>query len=270
MTTDVQIRNYLDGRMESGLLLVGSQTKRMLGDAIKVASAILSTEASCLDDHPDFLRIKPLEGKSLGVNEIAPILAKAQLQPAISDRQAVLVEGFDRMTVQAQNRLLKLIEESELVVIGTALEDKMLSTIKSRMRVVTYNPLSFTEYEKFHEDKSFILPRYFATAGCPDTAPDEALFSIFCKVQECIEKGSAKELFTILSLVGEKDNGNFYKTHRSDISCLISLIGTLYAAKGNSDIVSLCRINKERCSQPSYTNNDFFMFAAKVAAGGKI
>lgn len=269
MNTEIQIRNYLGGRMESGLLLIGTQTKRMLGDAALVASSVLSTEAACLETHPDFLRVKSAEGKSLGVNDIMPILSKAQLQPAVSDRQVVVIEGFDKMSVQAQNKLLKLIEESELLVIGIADEDKLLPTIKSRMRVVVYSPMPLAQFkEGLSAEDSCVVPRYFASKGNPDADIDGDVLGIFCRVLECVESNTMSQLFDILSLTGEKDSSNFYSLHRAHVPSLISLIGKILADKGDSRGVALCKRNRERCAEPSYTNNDFILFVTELALGG--
>ncbi len=269
MNTKIQIRNYLDGRMESGLLLIGSSPKRMLEDAAVVASSVLSIGAACLETHPDFLRIKPEGKSSLGVNEIVPILSKAQLQPAVSDRQVVIVEGFDRMTVQAQNKLLKLIEESELLVIGVASEDKMLPTIKSRMRVITYSPMSLPQFKECCDEGEGIIPRYFASKGDPYADVDGEVLDIFIRIEKCVEKNALTQLFEILSLAGEKDTGNFYNVHRNSLPSLISLIGKLLADKGDSRGVELCKVNRERCAGSSYTNNDFFLFVSELAITGK-
>ncbi len=63
MNTGFQIRNYLDGRMETGLLLIGSRYQNMAKDAMKVASSILGTDTDTLMSHPDFLRIVPGDKK---------------------------------------------------------------------------------------------------------------------------------------------------------------------------------------------------------------
>ncbi len=200
-----------------------------------------------------------------------PVLEKAQLRPATSDKQVVLIECFDMVTEAAQNKLLKLIEDNcELIVIAIAKEDKVLPTIKSRMRVVTYSPLSLTEYGIVYRGEASVIPAYFATSGDPDAKADNDVLHIFEMVEESLAENRPGDLFKILSQVKEKDGNNFFTKYREYVSSLISLIGTLSRTFGDGSLVSLCHENKKKCTKPSYTGNDFFLFVAGVVNGGSL
>ncbi|MBQ2697864.1 MAG: hypothetical protein IJF59_04225, partial [Clostridia bacterium] len=85
--------------------------------------------------NPDLLVVAP-EGASLKVEQIRALRETARLAPMGGSRRVALIESADLMTPQAQNALLKLLEEppAHLVFLLTAVRaGALLPTILSRV-----------------------------------------------------------------------------------------------------------------------------------------
>ena len=86
--------------------------------------------------HPDHIEIKPEEsGKQIKIEQIRQLIAKQQLTPIISQWKTVVISPAYSMNVNANNSLLKLLEEPQqntLIVLVTSKPEKMPITVKSR------------------------------------------------------------------------------------------------------------------------------------------
>lgn len=98
--------------------------------------------------HPDFLSLPDQsEGakKTISVSEIREGVKFLRLTPSQSAWRCVLIDGAHEMTIQAQNALLKVLEEppkNTLLVIVTDHPGKLLPTIKSRCRKYDFKSMS--------------------------------------------------------------------------------------------------------------------------------
>ena len=95
--------------------------------------------------HPDLLTPSESKKKSIGVDEIRGILSALQTYALESDRRVVLLDDADRLTPAAQNSLLKNLEEhppSTHFILTTAYENRVLSTIRSRVVTVRLAPMN--------------------------------------------------------------------------------------------------------------------------------
>ena len=89
--------------------------------------------------HADVQRLST-QGLSIGVDQVRALVRTASLSPARGRFQILIVEDSDRVTEQAQNALLKAVEEPGARTIwllcAPTVED-VLPTIRSRCRLVT-------------------------------------------------------------------------------------------------------------------------------------
>lgn len=97
-------------------------------------------------NHPDLHVVKPEEkGKSIGVDDARGILHMIDVRPYEGGRAVVIIENAHDMTPQAQNALLKTLEEPPEHVILLLLADSLsplLPTILSRCAVFTLKRLN--------------------------------------------------------------------------------------------------------------------------------
>ena len=80
--------------------------------------------------------------------DINRLVSEAALLPFDGDRKAYVVRRAETMTDQAQNKLLKTLEEpppSVVIVLCCAGEERLLRTVRSRTRKIAVNPFSYDE-----------------------------------------------------------------------------------------------------------------------------
>lgn len=96
------------------------------------------------NNNPDFSIIEP-DGNSIKIEQIREMQRKIQEKPIISTQKIYLIDDADCMTKEAQNCLLKTLEEppkfAKIILIGSNEQD-FLSTIKSRCIILHFNKIS--------------------------------------------------------------------------------------------------------------------------------
>lgn len=84
--------------------------------------------------HPDFRHVET-ENRSIGVDQIRELQSDAVIKPLYSSRKVFLISEAENMTTQAQNCLLKILEEPPsylTFILTTSNYDALLETIRSR------------------------------------------------------------------------------------------------------------------------------------------
>lgn len=111
---------------------------------------------SCLmmetGNNPDYFEIIP-KGASIGVGDIRQqLVERMDIKPYRSKYKIFIIPDADKMTVQAQNALLKTIEEPPaygIVMLITTKPAKILSTIHSRCTNIRVLPLATDIIEQY-------------------------------------------------------------------------------------------------------------------------
>lgn len=117
-----------------------------------------NTCSSCIkfdsDNHPDFMQIDSEDGKSIKINQIRLLQEKIAEKPIISNKKVYIINDSDLMTVEAQNCLLKTLEEPPeyaVIILVLSNENKLLSTIKSRCTKIAFQKLTDSELKQYAE-----------------------------------------------------------------------------------------------------------------------
>lgn len=137
--------------------------KKMI--ATELAKSILCLEKnkcdnhckSCMEfnshNHPDFLCIKP-DGNRIKIEQIRELQKKIQEKPIISNKKVYIIDDADFMTAEAQNCLLKTLEEppefATIILVGSN-ENAFLTTIKSRCMILHFHPIENKEIKQYLE-----------------------------------------------------------------------------------------------------------------------
>lgn len=96
--------------------------------------------------HPDVYSVTI--GKSMGVDEVRKLIERVQVRAYEGGTKAIILQGADKMTVQAQNCLLKTLEEppeNTVFFLTAKSRTALLTTICSRCRLVNFHPLSLED-----------------------------------------------------------------------------------------------------------------------------
>ena len=113
---------------------------------------------SCLEfdgnNDPDFILIEP-DGNNIKIDQIRNMQRKVQEKPIISNSKVYIINSADLMTKEAQNALLKTLEEPPefvtIILVGEN-ENEFLATIKSRCMILHFNSISSSDMEKYLEE----------------------------------------------------------------------------------------------------------------------
>lgn len=110
---------------------------------------------SCIEfdgnNNPDFNIIGP-DGNSIKIEQIRLLQTKVYEKPIISNRKVYIIDEAEKMTKEAQNCLLKTLEEPSdyiTIILISSLENNLLNTIKSRCMKVVFNKLEDEEIKTF-------------------------------------------------------------------------------------------------------------------------
>lgn len=124
--------------------------KSVFADAF--AKSIIRHGSHKVDDSfVDIIEIKN-DKLSIGVEDVRNILREASTKPFEGDRKVIIIYQADKMTIQAQNALLKSLEEPSMGVFFILVaenKENLLPTIQSRVQVHRLNPLSKSDLDKY-------------------------------------------------------------------------------------------------------------------------
>lgn len=114
--------------------------------------------ASCIafqsNNHPDFYEIRP-ENKTIKIEQIRNMQQEISQKPVTSNRKVYVIIDSDTMTKEAQNCLLKTLEEPPeyaTIILITSNEAKLLNTIKSRCIKISFEKIEEEQIQKYIEE----------------------------------------------------------------------------------------------------------------------
>jgi len=168
----------------------------LLGDAAKIEQDDLSLEANVeviaerekwpadkrnedpllFGSHPDFLTFPP-DGplRQITIEQMRALKERAQFKPLHGNKRVFLIDRIDRANEQAENSLLKILEEPpDYLILLLSAENSydLLPTIRSRAVPFHLSPLSNAEMQAFAQARR--LPdterRIALAAGSPGLA----------------------------------------------------------------------------------------------------
>lgn len=160
------------------------------------------------NQHPDFTLLVP-EKKEIYISQIRDLQKSLNLKPQMSTFKSVIIDEAETLNWQAQNCLLKTLEEPKagtLLILITSKIEALFETIRSRCQILKFYPVFFEEIadsqneilkkEKFNSEleKMFLL-----SCGNPgkiiNFLKDPQKFSLSLEIFQQIEKLLAANLF---------------------------------------------------------------------------
>jgi len=154
------LKNIIDtNNIAHSYMFIGKDSIGKLLFAKEFAKAILCTAEekpcnkckSCIEfdtyNNPDFSILDP-EGTSIKIEQIRELIKKIYEKPVVSNRKVYIINDSNYMTKEAQNSLLKTLEEPPeyvTIILITSNENSFLPTIKSRCTKISFNRLTNIE-----------------------------------------------------------------------------------------------------------------------------
>lgn len=101
--------------------------------------------ASCVKiesgNHPDIHIIDNGAEESIKIEQIRNLLTQVKLMPFQAKKKVFIIRHVEKMTIESTNALLKTLEEpnaSSLLILTTAVPEKILDTVRSRCHTVLF------------------------------------------------------------------------------------------------------------------------------------
>jgi DNA polymerase III subunit delta' len=176
------VEDFYKNKLHHSLLIIGSKGMGKATFAYKLSHRILDTKQNnksaliskeyeiqninpsnqtykllTANSHPDFFLVerrvnfktKKLE-KEIKVDTIREINDFMNLTPSLSDYKVIIIDSADEMNLNAQNALLKTLEEpneNSFIILIAHNPNKLLDTIKSRCRQVYIKTLNYENWK---------------------------------------------------------------------------------------------------------------------------
>lgn len=211
-------------------------------------------------NHPDFHVINE-EDENIKIETIREITEKVIEKPIISNKKVYIINDCDKMTKEAQNCLLKTLEEPPefiTIILISSNENIILNTIKSRCMTVKFRNIANDELEEYaknvigYEDLSENLLKSFdGSIGKAIKVKDnkEKYDSIDLLVNN-LEKKDIVDIFLEGKIIYDKEN-------ISDI--LDYIIVCLYAKSNQNEKYLDCIKYVNKCLERLRVNSNFDM-----------
>ena len=114
---------------------------------------------SCLcfdsNNHTDLYVIDNVDGQSIKIEEIRKLTEKVIEKPIISDKKVYIINNAETMTKEAQNCLLKTLEEPPefvVIILISSNDNLILNTIKSRCMTVKFDNIDKNLIKKYIDE----------------------------------------------------------------------------------------------------------------------
>lgn len=156
-----------ENKVSNAYMFIGQDSIGKLLFAKEFAKAILCiNEAtpcnkckSCIEfdtsNNPDFSILGP-DGNSIKIEQIRELTKAVYEKPIVSNRKVYIIDNSNLMTKEAQNSLLKTLEEPPeyvTIILISSNENLFLPTIKSRCTKIIFNKLKNEELKQILKEK---------------------------------------------------------------------------------------------------------------------
>lgn len=202
---------------------------------------------SCIEfdsnNNPDFQMVEP-DGNSIKIEQIRQMQRKIIEAPIISQNKVYIINDADLMTIEAQNCLLKTLEEPPefvtIILIGSN-ENNFLSTIKSRCTIIKFQDIENSQIKDYLKSKYDIkvsdnlLEIFDGSIGKAEKLKDkQELYNSIIEIIENIENLDIIDLFKRADVI--------YKSQEEKNS-ILDAINTILFKMGKENIKYLNCIN---------------------------
>ena len=198
---------------------------------------------SCIEfvnnNNPDYYEIGLEEDeKSIKIDTIRLMQNKVQELPIVSDRKVYIIDDSEYMTKEAQNCLLKTLEEPPefvTIILIVSNENLILNTIKSRCLKLYFNDLSDNELKRYVKEnlsiEEFSENMLKACGGSPGKAKNiyknSKIYEELDKIFTNVNAHSLTDIYPKLDIL--------YKS-KDEIQDILEYLNTIFINRAKYDI----------------------------------
>ncbi len=204
---------------------------------------------SCIEfnsnNNPDFSLIGANDEK-IKIEQIREMQRKIAEKPIISDKKVYIINDADKMTTEAQNCLLKTLEEPPeyiTIILICPNENNLLSTIKSRCTRIYFEPIEIKNVKKYIIDNHIAENVNEEVLELSQGSIGKALKilehqGLYENVEKILEHLSDRDLIDIISMSEE-----IYKS-KEEISSILEYMNVLALKLSKNNITYINCIDK--------------------------
>lgn len=172
-------------------------------------------------NHPDVTYVSA----DIKVEALREVLADVSYKPNEADRKCIIIDGAEKLSVQAQNILLKTLEEPPqyvVFILVCATKEGLLETVRSRCMTLSMRPLTYEQIDKALEQEKYkdcdaekkreakaFCDGYLGKAESIMFAQAESIYGLCKKFAAALIKGDAPALFDICSFKKREELADF-------------------------------------------------------------
>ena len=198
---------------------------------------------------PDFSIISP-DGKNIKIDQIRNFQSKVYEKPVISNKKVYIIDNADLMTKEAQNCLLKTLEEPPnyvVIILIVSNENKLLNTIKSRCIKIVFSDLSKKELEEYLQKNgnTYIDEKIISRAdgSIRKLIHIRENIEVYKEIEDLLSKIDS---VTLIDMLKKSDIFNKYKEIINEVLDYMNLI---FFEKSNSSTELEKKLNYMNCIQ---------------------
>jgi len=255
---DSMLMNAAKGAVPHAILLYGAKDNRD-EYAYKLAKTLLCTGVnrpcnrcgSCkrfdMGTHPDFIVPEPNKSKYIRVDDIRDLLAEINIKPFESGVRVVYIRNANTMNAQAQNALLKSLEEPPfgcVFILGVLKKEELISTVLSRCTAIMAKGKNIEETEKelIKSNIKADMAHVFANMCAGTDLSAAELVKDKKKIE--LRKEAIMACRVLFRLDGFKDVSRTFKENIDDAEYIIDVMETVFRdmllfACGGKDIINI-------------------------------
>lgn len=171
---------------------------------------------SCLmfddENHPDYYEINKEKTESIKIDEIREIQTKIIEKPITSKKKIYVINNAENMTKEAQNCLLKTLEEPPefvSIILVSNNENTILTTIKSRCTKIVFTEENAEELTEEEKNRYEELEKIFGNIEKYQSIDLLNKIDILYKDKENIEENL--EFINMILIKKAKQNANYLR-----------------------------------------------------------
>lgn len=227
---------------------------------------------SCIEfvnsNNPDYYEIGLAEEEnSIKIETIRQMQKRIQELPIVSERKVYIIDDSEYLTKDAQNCLLKTLEEPPefvTIILIVSNENKILNTIKSRCLKIYFNNISDEELKKYiNENLEIAEFSENMLKACEGSIGKAKQISESKEIYENLDKiFSNIENYSLLDVISKVE---FLYKSKEEILDLLEYLNTIFIQKAKEDIKYVDYIkNIEETKQNINTNCNYDMCIDKL------
>lgn len=220
-TTAQQLHDLVQNPSHATLLVAPSGSGKF-STAIKAVADILNVEPGKVLAQPYVKSISPQDKKSISIDEVRELQKFLQLKTTgrADIRRAAIIEQAELLTTEAQNALLKILEEppsDTILILSAAHTQSLLPTIRSRLRILKINKPSKDDLNRHFTESGYqndsINKAYFLSNGLPGLMDallqedvDHPLVASVAQAKQLLGQSTLERLATVDKLSKQKED----------------------------------------------------------------